>query len=198
MKILLSSNKKIITDYIKQRSKIGFIATASELDDDRWYMEKDKNDLLNMNFNLIDIDITNETRTDILSKFNSVDAIFIAGGNCFYLLQQLNEKEVLNDLIKFANEKIYIGSSAGSCIASPSIDYLAKLDDKTQAPLLNDYKAMNLIDRYILPHYKSDEEYTKLIEEIMTENNNLKFITLTNEQAIIVTNNGDYKVVVTK
>lgn len=198
MKILLSSNKKIITDYIKQRSKIGFIATASELDDDIWYMEKDKNDLLNMNFNLIDIDITNETRTDILSKFNSVDAIFIAGGNCFYLLQQLNEKEVLNDLIKFANEKIYIGSSAGSCIASPSIDYLAKLDDKTQAPLLNDYKAMNLIDRYILPHYKSDEEYTKLIEEIMTENNNLKFITLTNEQAIIVTNNGDYKVVVTK
>jgi len=198
MKILLSSNKKIIADYIKQESKIGFIATASELDDDRWYMEKDKNDLLNMNMDLIDINITNETRTDILSKFNSVDAIFIAGGNCFYLLQQLNEKEVLNDLIEFANKKIYIGSSAGACIASPSIDYLEKLDDKTQAPLLKNYKAMNLINGYILPHYKSDEEYTKLIEEIMTENNTLNFITLTNEQAIIVTNNDDYKIVVTK
>lgn len=198
MKILLSSNKKIITDYIKHGTKIGFIATASELDDDRWYMEKDKNDLVNMNYHLIDIDITNETRENIISKFNSVDAVFIAGGNCFYLLQQLKSKEVLNDLIEFANKNIYIGSSAGSCITSPSIDYLTKLDDKTQAPLLNDYKAMNLINGYILPHYKSDEEYTRLIEEIIAENNTLNFITLTNEQAIIVTNNGDYKVVITE
>ena len=39
MKILLSSNKEIIKEYIKANSKIGFIPTASELDNDRWYME---------------------------------------------------------------------------------------------------------------------------------------------------------------
>lgn len=99
MKMLLSSNKKIITDYIKQETKIGFIDTVSELDDDKWYMKKDKNDLENMNYYLIDIDITNETRNNILDKFNSIDDIFIAGGNSFYLLQQLKSKEVLNDLI---------------------------------------------------------------------------------------------------
>lgn len=53
MKILLSSNKEIIREYIKEDAKIGFIATASELDDDRWYMEKDKKDLIDMKFNLI-------------------------------------------------------------------------------------------------------------------------------------------------
>lgn len=197
MKILLSSNKEIIKNYIKQKAKVGFIATASELDDDRWYMEKDKKDLINMNFNLIDIDITNESKESIVDKLNNVDVVYVAGGNCFYLLQQLKAKKVLNELIQFANNKIYVGASAGSCIACPSIEYVEKLDDKTLAPLLKDYNAMNLINGYILPHYKSDEEYTKLIEETIEENNNKNFITLTNEQAIIVKDINDYKIVYT-
>lgn len=198
MQILLSSNKEIIKEYIKENSKIGFIPTASELEEDRWYMEKDKKDLENMNFQIIDIDITNENKNEIQQKFNIVDAIFVAGGNCFYLLQQLKEKDVLKDLIEFANNKIYVGSSAGSCITCPSIEYAQKLDDKTQAPLLKDCNAMNLIDAFILPHYKSKEKYTRLADEIMKEYNNLNFLPLTNEQAIIVNNRGDYKIVNTK
>ena len=40
MEILLSRNKEIIREYIKEKSKIGFIPTASELDNGRWYMKK--------------------------------------------------------------------------------------------------------------------------------------------------------------
>lgn len=58
MQILLSSNKEIIKEYIKQNSTIGFIPTASELDDDRWYMEKDKEDLSRMSYNVVNIDIS--------------------------------------------------------------------------------------------------------------------------------------------
>ena len=197
MQILLSSNKMIINKYLKKNSKIGFIANASELDSDRWYMEKDKKDLNNMGFNIIDIDITNESKEDIVNKFDMVDAIFIAGGNAFYLLQQLKLKDILKDLIKFANNKIYIGSSAGACIASPSIDYLEKLDDRKEAPLLDNGNAMNLIDSYILPHYKSDEEYTKMIDEIEKNYSNLNFIKLSNKQAIIV-NDNNYVIVDTE
>lgn len=198
MQILLSSNKQIIKQYIKENSKIGFIPTASELEEDRWYMEKDKQDLENMNFQIVNIDITNERKNEIQQKFNIVDAIFVAGGNCFYLLQQLKEKDILKDLIEFANNKIYVGSSAGSCITCPSIEYAQKLDDKTQAPLLKDCSAMNLIDAFILPHYKSKEKYTRLADEIIKEYNNLNFLPLTNEQAIIVNNREDYKIVNTK
>ena len=198
MEILLSSNKEIIKKYIKNNSKIGFIATASEIDDDKWYMEKDRKELIDMNYTLIDIDITNESKEEIIGKYNSVDVIFVAGGNSFYLLQQLKNKNVFEELIQFANNKIYIGASAGSCIACPSIKYLEKLDDISLAPLLSDYSAMNLIDGYILPHYKSDEEYTKLIDKTIEENNNLNFITLTNEQAIIVRDRNDYEIVNTK
>lgn len=198
MKILLSSNKEIIKDYIIENSKIGFIPTASELDNDRWYMEKDREDLSKMKFNVINIDISKESQKTIIEKFNSVNAIFVAGGNCFYLLQQLKLKNVLQELIEFANTKIYIGSSAGSCITCPSIDYAEKLDDKSQAPLLNDYTAMNLVDFYILPHYESKEKYTKLADEIEKEYKDYKFIKLSNEQAIVIDNMHNYKIIKTK
>ena len=194
MKILLSSNKKILNKYLKEHTKIGFIPTASELDDDRWYMEKDRDDLMN-NYDLIIIDITNETKEEILDKFNSVDAIFVAGGNAFYLLQQLRLKDVVSELIDFANEKIYIGSSAGSCIACPNIDYLGNLDDKNDAPLLKDYEALNLINGYILPHYKSSEEYTKLIDDTIKQYKDLNFIVLTNSDAVIVNDRDNYEIV---
>lgn len=198
MKILLSSNKEIIKEYIAQNSRIGFIPTASELDNDRWYTEKDREDLIKMKFNVIDIEISKENKHEITEKLNSVDAIFVAGGNCFYLLQQLKMKDVLQELIEFANNKIYIGSSAGSCIACPSIDYAEKLDDRSQAPLLSDCNAMNLVDFYILPHYKSEEKYTKLVDEIERNFNCYKFIKLSNEQAIIVDNLNKYRVIETK
>ena len=107
-------------------------------------------------------------------------------------------KDVLQELIEFANNKIYIGSSAGSCITCPSIDYAKELDDISQAQLLNDCTAMNLVDFYILPHYKSKEKYTKLADEIKNSYKNYKFIKLSNEQAIIVDNMNNYKVVETK
>ena len=57
---------------------------------------------------------------------------------------------------------------------------------------------MNLVDFCILPHYKSKEKCTKLADEIENSYNDYKFIKLSNEQAIIVDNMNNYKVVETK
>ena len=198
MLILLSSNYEIVKKYIKKTDKIGFIPTASELDSDRWYMEKYRDYFIGEHYDLINIDITNETREEILNKFNSSDVMFIPGGNSFYLLQQLKTKDVLQELISFAKNKLYIGVSAGSCIACPNIEYLEKLDDKSDAPELKDYDAMNLFNGYILPHYKSDVEYSKLIDEIVDDYKELNCVALTNEQAIIVEDKDNYKIVDTE
>ena len=195
MLILLSKNKEIIKKYLKPNSNIGFIATASELEENRDYMYQDREDLSQMNYKVIEIDISKESKQDIIKKLNFVDSVFVAGGNTFYLLQQLKNKDVLQELKKFANNKTYIGSSAGACIVCPSIDYVQKLDDKSQAPLLKNYKAMNLVDFYVLPHYKSKEKYTKLADEIEKEyNNNNNFIKLSDNQAIVVDEANNYKI----
>ena len=198
MLILLSKNKEIIKSYLKPNSNIGFIATASELEENRDYMYQDREDLVQMNYEVIDIDVSKENKQDILKKFKLVDSIFVAGGNSFYLLQQLKNKNVLQELKEFANNKIYIGSSAGACITCPSIEYAQKLDDKAKGPLLNNYKAMNLVDFYILPHYKSKEKYTKLADEIEKEYMKYKFIKLSNNQAIVVDSVSLYKIVETE
>lgn len=57
---------------------------------------------------------------------------------------------------------------------------------------------MNLIDFYILPHYKSKEKYTKLADEIEKEYNSYKFVKLSNNQAIIINNVNEYKIVETE
>ena len=163
MIILLSKNKAIIRQYIKPGSTIGFIPTASELDNDRWYMKEDRNDLAQMDYKLVIIDITNESKQTILNTLNSVGVLFVAGGNSFYLLQALKDKDILHELTDFARKNTYIGTSAGACIACPTIDYVKGLDDITQAPHLNDYTAMNLVNFYILPHYNMKEEYFYLL-----------------------------------
>lgn len=198
MLILLSKNKAIIKKYLKPNTNIGFIATASELETNREYMHQDRDDLLKMSYYIIDIDISKESKQEIIKKFNDVDVIYVAGGNSFYLLQQLIVKDVLQELKEFANNKIYIGSSAGACIACPSIEYAQKLDDKSQAKLLNTCESMHLIDFYILPHYKSKEKYTKLADEIEKEYSSYKFVKLSNNQAIIINNVNEYKIVETE
>ena len=197
MIILLSSNNQILKQYLQPSATVGFIPTASELDDDRWYMEKDRTAITNMGFNVVNIEISSESKTEITDKLAHVDAVFVAGGNTFYLLQKLTEKDVLSNLADFARHKTYIGASAGSCIACPSIDYLDKLDDKNQAPLLVQYNALNLVDFYILPHYNSKDKYTNGANQIEATYPNRKFIKLPDNQAIIVNEKGSYEIVAT-
>lgn len=194
MKILLSSNMQIIKKYVKTDSVVGFIPTASEVENDRSYMVQNKINLENMGYKLIDVELATESKEEIVEKLDAIDALYVAGGNCFYLLQQMKQKKVLKELRDFANEKIYIGASAGSCIACPSIEYVYNLDDRKDAPLLTDYHSLNLINAHILPHYKSSSEYSALIDKTIDENPNLKFIVLTDNQAVIVNSNDDYSV----
>lgn len=194
MKILLSSNMQIVKEYVKTGSVVGFIPTASEVENDRSYMVQNKLNLQNMGYKIIDIELSAESKEEIVEKLNKIDALYVAGGNCFYLLQQIKQKNVLNELRDFADKKIYVGASAGSCVACPSIEYVGNLDDKNAAPLLTDYNSLNLINAHILPHYNNSNEYNVLIDKTIAENPNLKFIVLTDSQAVIVNSNDDYSV----
>jgi len=197
--ILLSSNNQIIEKQLEKGKKIGFIPTASELDEDRWYMEKDKSRLKDMGYIVEDIEITIESREEINRKINSSDALYIAGGNSYYLLQQLKEKNVITTIIDFINnDKVYIGASAGSVIVCPTIEVLEDMDNKEEAPLLKSFDALNIVEFYILPHYNSKEKYTKKADLIEKKYSDLKFLKIKDDQAIIVTGRNEYKIIDTK
>lgn len=197
--ILLSSNNEIIKKQLEKGKKIGFIPTASELDKDRWYMEKDKNRLLEMGYIIENIEVTTESKEEIRKKINSSDALFVAGGNTFYLLQQLKEKDVVTTIVDFIHSnKLYIGSSAGSIITSPTIEVIEDMDNPKEAPLLKSFEAFNVVGFYILPHYNSKEKYTLKADLIEKKYSELEFLKIRDNQAIIVTGRNEYEIVDTE
>lgn len=86
MKILLSSNMQIVKKYVKTGSVVGFIPTASEVETDRGYMVQNKLNLQNMGYEIIDIELSSESKEKIVEKLNAIDALYVAGGNCFLLI----------------------------------------------------------------------------------------------------------------
>ena len=98
--------------------KVAFIPTASNLYKDKSWMYKDRDKLVTMGFEVQDLDIADKTKDVIEKELNSIDVVFVSGGNTFYLLEKVRESG-FDEVIKKLIDKgvVYIGSSAGSAIS---------------------------------------------------------------------------------
>lgn len=84
---------------------------------------------------------------------DSLDAIYVAGGETFVLLEALRTHGAGDVLVKRVRAGLpYIGCSAGSVITGPSITPVELLDDRALAPALQSDDGLQLIDRVIIPH----------------------------------------------
>lgn len=165
--------------------KVGFIPTAADPYEDKWFVDKDRTILKDQGFKLIEIDIKDKDR---LKELRNVDVIYVSGGNAFYLLEKAIENNVVN-LIKelVENGKLYAGASAGAVFAGPSIEPVAPLDDPQKAPNLKTYISLGLVNFIVLPHYGKEkyfDTYKKIVEKF--SGGKYQLITLTDEQAVIV------------
>ena len=141
MKLLLTSggleNKSIIkalSDLLQkpfEESKIAFIPTAANLEsgDKKDWLIKDLEKLKELKFNSIDIvDISALLKEIWLERLKEADIFYVEGGNTYHLMHWFNESglsEILSELLK---TKIYIGVSAGTVVATPSL-----LNSKSEA-----------------------------------------------------------------
>jgi len=82
------------------------------------------------------------------------DVVEIKGGNPFYLLHQLRLRNAEDVLRKIGQERILIGTSAGSIVLQESIELIAQyspeMNDEVQ---LTDFTGLSLTDVEVLPHY---------------------------------------------
>jgi dipeptidase E len=142
-------------------NKLVFITTATEdkkRSSPNW-IDEDRNALMKAGFDVFDYTITGKTEKQIREDLINVNFIYIEGGNTFLLLeraQQTNFISIIRDLV-LKEEKIYIGTSAGSVIASPDIYPIYILDKAEVASNLKGYKGFNLVDFIIFPHWGSDK-----------------------------------------
>lgn len=164
---------------------VTFIPTASKLEEVTFYVDEDRLAFEKLGMIVEILEIDQKSYEIIEETLNKNDYIFISGGNTFFLLQELRKSQadkIISKLIK--QGKPYIGSSAGSIVLAPDIEYIKNMDDSSIALELSDTKAMGIINFAILPHF-GDEPFSEVTQEIFSSfYQKIVLLPLTNKQFI--------------
>ncbi len=167
--------------------KIAHIITASKIEKNLSYLEKENQDMREAGFNVENVDIEGKNENELRVLFNDKDVIYVQGGNTFYLLKHVKASgfdKVVKELIE--KGVIYIGVSAGSYIACPTIEmaYWKHPDKNTVG--LTDLTGLNLVPFLLSVHF--DPKYAKILkQEISIAKYPVRI--LTDDQAILVKDN---------
>ncbi|MDO4881271.1 MAG: Type 1 glutamine amidotransferase-like domain-containing protein [Capnocytophaga sp.] len=152
-----SSVAKLFEDFAGEPvkgKKLVFIPIASLVEKVRFYVDDDRKAFEKLGLIIEELEVSTTTTEEIATALHRNDYIFISGGNTFYLMQELKKKGADKLLIEQVhNGKLCVGTSAGSIIASPNIEFVSDMDETKKAPELTDFAGLHLVDFYFLPHY---------------------------------------------
>ena len=194
MKLLLTS-QGFTTESIKSKFfeivgkkpneiSIAFIPTAAYPNANKPWVKQTREDILKMGIkNIVDIDLKNYKEKELYRKLKLFDVIFVNGGNTFNLLYWVRRSGFDKTIKRLLKEgKTYVGLSAGSILACPTIEVaLWKGIDDPNVVELDNFKGLDLVDFYIFVHYL--DKWESLVEK---EKKNLsrELICLTDQQAV--------------
>jgi len=140
----LAHAEKEIRDFVGTRSTVAFVPHA--MHDRGAYAVKARERLREMGLSLISVhDLSNMPRA-----VEEADLIFVGGGNTFRLLKGLQECGLLDPIRRrVAAGAPYIGSSAGSIVACPTL----KTTKDMPVVQPTSFEALGLVQFQISPHY---------------------------------------------
>ena len=169
--------------------RVVFIFTAKNLEKVPFFVVSDKNTLENLGLIVDELEVSRASQVEVENKIANADYIFVAGGNTFFLLQELKRTGAVKVIAEHINKgKMYLSTSAGSIIVSKDIEYIKHFDSIKAAPKLkNDFSALGIIDFHIVPHCTS---FKKATEKILAEySEKIDLRPIHDKQAIIVKDN---------
>lgn len=177
MKLLLTS-AGITNDSIKsalislvrktpRATKIGFIPTAANAEPGNkdWFLAQ-LDDLRKAGYTWIDIIDPTVPEINWRNRLREVDVLFVSGGNTFYLLDQFRKTGFDKYLNQVGREKIYVGVSAGTIIATPTIEIASMPPGDMNLPGIENLRALRYVNFEVEPHcdnrrFSSVEYYSK-------------------------------------
>ncbi len=197
-KLLLTSdgfsNPEIIDEFLKLADKpasgikVILIPTASSrTEKELMHVKESRDELIEIGIREKNIRTLDLNRKISYNEVAGFDVIFVCGGNAFYLLHKVRENEFDKIVRQFLeNGGIYVGVSAGSYIACPTIEMAAwKHADRNDIGL-KDLTALNLIPFLITAHF--EPKWKNAVEDGVKRSKYPVKI-LADNQAILVINN---------
>ncbi|MDH4330536.1 MAG: Type 1 glutamine amidotransferase-like domain-containing protein [Candidatus Moranbacteria bacterium] len=191
-RLLLASNGGFVTEQglnllFDDLSEINLahITTAQKGVDDREYIKRHQEDFKKKGIKFEDIDLDGKTPDDLREIFKDKNAIYVDGGNTFYLLKSIRESG-FDIIVKELLDKgvAYFGSSAGSYVACPTIEMATwKPEEKKDRCGVTDFSAINLVSFLAFAHY-ADDMKSIIQEKISKSKYPVKIIR--DDQAILV------------
>jgi len=184
MKLILSSfglTNKTIANALAElvgkspsETKVGFIPTAMNVEPGNkdWFLSQ-FDSLCKFGYNNIDIIEITAADVDWKARLSEVDVIFVSGGNTFHLLKCIRETGFDVWFKQNLDKFVYIGSSAGAIICTPTIAIAAVEPGDINVHNLKDLSAMNLVDFEVSPHvpemlpYENNEAYAKTMKNTL-------------------------------
>lgn len=149
-----------IRDFLGERPRVLFVPFA--LHDQDGYAGRVKDRLGMMGYDVESV----HRFPDKQKAVRDAEAVFIGGGNTFRLLKSLYEFDLLNLIRERVDEgMLYMGSSAGSNVAAPTIRTTNDMPI-VEPPSLN---ALGLVSFQINPHYLDPDPTSKHMGETREE-----------------------------
>lgn len=190
-RILLLSSGSFIADHPNVFGKpfkdmrMVYIPTAAKGSSTMDFVERRRQFFKEEKYHYTELDLDGKNPGDLLEALRDAEIIYVEGGNSFYLLKAVRESgfdTVLPGLLDAG--VIYMGGSAGSYIACPTIEMAKwKHQNKYDHYKVEDLHALALVPFLVSVHYK--DEYRELLTEKIA-NCSLPVKILTDAQAILV------------
>jgi dipeptidase E len=170
------------------RTKLAHIITASKAEENTDYVDKDKKVMEKTGFQVTDIDIEGKGENQLRKILEGQDIIYVQGGSGFYLLKHIR-KSGFDRVVKKLLDKgvIYIGVSAGSYVACPTIEMHTWKGKERNQYGITDMTAMNLVPFLVSVHYNR-KKYRKGVKAGAARTE-YPVKVLNDDQAILVKNN---------
>jgi dipeptidase E len=134
---------------------LAHIITASNEKPIHPWRDADKQAMERMGIQVTDIDIKGKTKQEVEQALTDKDVIYVQGGDTYYLLKYVKESG-FDDVVKELVNKgiVYVGVSAGSYIACPTIEQSSWKEKKENIYGLQiNESALGLVPFLVVVHY---------------------------------------------
>jgi len=169
-----------------EETKVCFVTTASNPEEDKWYVEKDRERLSEIGFKVTEFDLEGKNEASLRDNLKDFDVIYVEGGSTFYLLKYVRKSGFDKVLPEFLQEGgIYVGVSAGTIIVGLNIEtsnWNYGYPDKNTVGL-KDLTGLSLVPFVFCVHI--DKKDINIIKE-STDKTKYPTIGLADNQALLV------------